>query len=159
MLITKILLLLTLLYITFQDIIERQVYWFLLILIGLLVGYLHYNSTLKELFLVNVLMNLGFVYFLFLIIYLYSRLKLKINFNEAIGLGDLILFVGLAFSFATISFLVIFIFALAFSMILHLFLRKIQKQANVPLAGYMSLFFALTYVAQWTGLLTNLYSV
>lgn len=155
----KALLLMTLIYVAYQDIKERQVYWILIVLAGLLFGYLHFKNTLTELFLTSVVMNMIFVCFLFIVVYLYSRFKLKISFNEAFGTGDILFFIALAFTFSTVSFLVVFIFSLFFSIVLQIVLQQRQKHSTVPLAGYMSLFFIITYIAQWSGVITNLYSI
>jgi apolipoprotein N-acyltransferase len=54
-------------------------------------------------------------------------------------------FVCIAFSFSIVSFLFLFIFALLFSLLLYLVLKHRQTEKTVPLAGYMSLFFAVVY--------------
>ncbi len=159
MLLVKILLLLTFFYILLEDYRERQVYWFIFLIVGLLCSFLYYTNTIKELFAVTVLMNLIFICVQFLVVFLYSKFKLKVKFNEAFGVGDVLFFIAMAFTFSTISFLVVFIFSLIFSISLHLVLNKKSKFSTVPLAGYMSLFFAITYIAQWAGILTNLYII
>ena len=152
----KIVLILILFYITYQDIKERQVYWFLFPAAALGCGILFYKATISELFLLSVAFNLCFISLLLLVVYLYSKVKLKTPFSQSFGLGDVLLFVGLAFTFSTLSFLVIFIGALCFALLLHLVVK--QKQPTVPLAGYMSLFFGLTYLAYWAGIINGVYS-
>lgn len=142
----------------FQDYKERQVYWFLFPLVGLCSGVLFYQNTLPELFLVSIGLNALFIVFLFLIVALYSSLILKIKISEAFGLGDAFLFASLIFSFSTLSFLVIFVFALLFSLIIHLILKKYSKFKSVPLAGYLSVFFGLSYMAFWIGITNSLYA-
>lgn len=159
MVLLKVLLITGLLLTAYQDIRERQVLWLLFPIIALCSGGLHYNSTLWELFAANVMVNLGFVFSLFIVIFLYANLKLKTAFKRVFGPGDVLMFLSLALSFATISFLVVFVFALLFSMALHLILKKGQKNRTVPLAGYMGLFFTMAYLAQWSGIIKNLYSI
>lgn len=141
----------------YQDLKERQVYWFLFPLFGICSAVLFYKNTLPELFYVSVGMNFIFISILLLIILLYSKLKLKSNFSETFGLGDVLLFVGLIFSFSTISFLVIFVFSLLFALATHLISKQYSKLQSVPLAGYISLFFGLAYIAYWTGITSSLY--
>lgn len=158
MLSIKIILILCLGVILYQDIKERQVYWFLFPISALCFGALFYFNTLQELFYMSILINLIFVGLLLLIVYVYTKIKLKTTFNNVFGLGDMLLFFGLSLSFSSVSFIVIFISALIFSLVLH-FLVKRQSMTTVPLAGYMSLFFGLTYVAYWFGFINSLYSI
>ncbi|MEM9680624.1 MAG: hypothetical protein AAF901_09895, partial [Bacteroidota bacterium] len=93
------------------------------------------------------------------VVLLYSNIKLKTSITKTFGLGDALLFLALAFTFANISFLVLFIFGLVFSLLLHVLLKHYSKFSTVPLAGYLSLFFAITYMAHWMGFLKYLYTI
>ncbi len=157
-LIIKLILIITLGILFIQDVKERQVYWFLFPIIALCCGFLFYNRTLPELFYVYIGMNSLIVCILLFVAFTYTKLKLKMNFSDAFGLGDILLFIGLIFSFATLSFLTIFVFALCFSLITHLVVKKRSTFNSVPLAGYMSLFFALTYISHWFGITNSLYT-
>ena len=159
MILLKIILITGFALILFQDIKERQVYWFLFPLIAIVSGILFYSSTLPELFIINVVVNLVMVIFLLTVVYSYSRFKLKTSPKNVFGLGDALLFIGLAFSFASISYIVIFVFSLIFSLSIHLLLKQKGRESTIPLAGYMSLFFVLVYVSFWTGITSNLYSI
>ena len=112
-----------------------------------------------ELFKTTLIINLVFVLFLILVILIYSKYKLKTTMSQAFGLGDMLLFFALAFTFSSVSFLVLFVFGLVFSLILHLFLKSKSKHKTVPLAGYLSLFFAITYLAHWLGILKSVYTI
>lgn len=157
-LIAKIILIATLELILFQDIKDRRVYWFLFPLVGLLCGVLHYLNTLPELFYMSVGMNMIFTIILLLSVFLYTKFKLKVAFSEAFGFGDVLFFLAVSLSFSTISFVVLFICALIFSLVLHLILKK-QSKTAVPLAGYMSLFFVVTYLGHWLGFINSVYSI
>ena len=159
MLILKIILIASLCLIFYQDLKERQVYWFLFPLFATISAILFYNSTLPELFYISVGMNFIFISILLLIVFLYSKLKLKSNFSETFGFGDVLLFVGLIFSFSTISFLILFVFSLLFALIIHLIIKQYSKLQSVPLAGYISLFFGLTYILYWAGFTSSLYAL
>ncbi|OUS03342.1 hypothetical protein A9Q86_00040 [Flavobacteriales bacterium 33_180_T64] len=158
MIIVKIILILLLGLIFYQDYKERLVYWFLFPLVALCSGFLFYNSTLPELFLIAIVLNLLFIVLLLTAVLLYSRFILKIKFSDAFGLGDAFLFISLIFSFSTISFLTLFVFALLFSLVIHLILKKRSSITSVPLAGYLSLFFGLSYLAFWLGITNSLYA-
>ena len=58
----KIILLLGLLYITYQDVKERNVSLWLLIMVLLLMGYLHIQNSTTVLFLANSFVNMGIVF-------------------------------------------------------------------------------------------------
>jgi hypothetical protein len=155
----KIILIVTLLSILYQDIKEREVYWFLFPLVGISAGLLFYFNTLPELFLLTVSINLILVALMLVVLYAYIKLRLKLSFKETLGFGDILLFVMLALAFSNISFYVLFISALVFSLVLHLILNRNKKERDVPLAGYMSGFFMLVFLGFWSGLIDNLYSL
>lgn len=155
----KSLLLASLILVLYQDWKERQVHLFLFPLIGILSGFLYFTNTLPELFYVSVFMNLIFVSILMTTVYIYAKFKLKIAMLKTIGVGDLIFFFVLCASFSTISFMILFIGALVFSLIIHLILKRNSNSNAVPLAGYMSLFFSMTYMAFWLGIIDSLYTI
>jgi len=155
----KIVLVTTLLSILYQDIKERQVYWFLFPMVGISAGLLFYLNTIPELFLLTVSINMVLVTLMLVVIYAYIKLRLKLSFKDTLGLGDILLFVMLALAFSNISFYVLFISALVFSLLLHLILNRNKKDNDVPLAGYMSGFFMLVFLGFWSGLIDNLYSL
>jgi hypothetical protein len=69
---------------------------------------------------------------------------LKINFiNGSFGLGDVLFFIAICFSFPTVNFITIFVFAVFFSLAFFWTLKKRYHFSTVPLAGFMSLFFAI----------------
>jgi hypothetical protein len=141
----------------YQDIKERLVYWFLFPIIAICSGVLFYNNVIPELFKTSLIINVCFVIFLIFIVFAYSKLKLRTSISETFGLGDGLLFIALAFTFSSISFLVVFVFGLIFSLIMHLFLKNRSEHKNVPLAGYLSMFFAITYMANWFGVIKSVY--
>jgi hypothetical protein len=69
------------------------------------------------------------------------------------------LFFALVFSFSSVSFIIIFICSLVFSLVIHLSVKQKSKYKTIPLAGYMSLFFLITYVSYWSGLIGGLYKI
>ncbi len=144
----KILLLGVFFLVFLQDYKERKVYWFLYPIIGFLVFFLQVEFVPIRFALINSGFNLGFVFSLLLVCYLYAKLKLHQSLlKEVFGLGDLLFFVFIAFSFSIISFQILFVFSLVFSLVLHLVIKNSETQTykSVPLAGYMSLFFAVVY--------------
>lgn len=142
----KLLLLAVFSLIFFQDYKDRTVYWFLYPIIGILVLILQIQIIPIDIALINSGFNLSFVIFLLVFCYLYARIKLKKSLLQSVlGLGDVLFFIAIAFSFSIVSFLVLFVFSLIFSLVLHMALQYKQTEQTVPLAGYMSLFFAVVY--------------
>lgn len=136
-----------LLVIFLQDTKDRLVLWFLYPAIGVLSYSLQAFTTGYILALVNSLINLSFIIVLLLVLFAYSKFKLKTDFiNGSMGLGDILLFIFLSFTFSTVSFLTLLVFSLFFSLLLHAFFKNRSQHKNVPLAGYISLFFATVYL-------------
>ena len=145
--------------ILYQDIKERNVYWFLFLIVSSCAGYLYFTRTFFELFWRTSVMNLTVIGIIFLVLAGYSKFKLKVNLKDVFGLGDAFLFIGLCVAFPVATFITFFVFSLLFSMLLHFLFKQKQQETSVPLAGYMSLFFIGTYLLHWTGFIPNLYSI
>ncbi|MDC1265800.1 hypothetical protein N8009_03305 [Flavobacteriaceae bacterium] len=154
----KLILLSAFVSVVYQDLKDRSVYWFLFPAIGICAGTLFFKETSVGFFLEAILLNLLFIGLLLGVIFLYTTYKLKMKLSDAFGLGDGLLFVALAFSFAQLTFMIVFVFGLVGSLLLHLVLKKYSTE-TVPLAGYMSVFFALAYGAHWMGFLTTVYTL
>jgi hypothetical protein len=155
----KVMLIFVLALIFYQDCKNRLVFWFLYPIMGVLAFIIQLKTTQVFTTITNVSMNLSFVILLLLVCYLYAKLKLKKHFtNEVIGIGDILFFIFISFSFATISFFVLFVFALLFSLLLHMVFKNRSPNSNVPLAGYMSLFFGVVYGMSFMGNSNFLYA-
>lgn len=154
----KLALAITFIIITIQDLKSREVYWFLFPLLALLAGFLHKNEIIIELFYFHVFQNLMFTIALILILFIYFKGLRKQSLKEVIGLGDILMFIALAFSFATFSYVILFGSSLIFSLVLSFTLRKKRKVENIPLAGYMAVFFLFVYLGYWIKIIPSLYS-
>ena len=104
----KLLLIITLLSITYQDLKEREVSVFLFVVVGLLLGYFHFIESTTEVFLISIALNICIVLIILLILFLYSKIKLKMKLSQTFGIGDAIFFSVLAIGFPTATFLVLF---------------------------------------------------
>jgi len=142
-----------------QDIKERLVYWFLFPIIAICSGVLLYKSMFLEVFYTTVVINLIFILLLLTVVFLYSKIKLKTSMKNTFGFGDILLFFALIFSFSSVSFLILFVFGLVFSLLIHLVIKRNSKHKTVPLAGYLSLFFAITYLSHWLGFIPSVYTI
>ena len=142
----KILLIFTFLIIFIQDYKSRLVYWFLYPIVGLLAFLIQTKENSFIIASTNSSINILFITLILLFCFLYAKLKLKKKFvNEVIGVGDILFFVFISFSFSILSFMVFFVFSLLFSLMVHFVLKNKEKDITIPLAGYMSFFFATIY--------------
>ena len=124
----KIILILSLLSILYQDIKERNVYWFLFLIVSSCAGYLYFTRTFFELFWRTSVMNLTVIGIIFLVLAGYSKFKLKVNLKDVFGLGDAFLFIGLCVAFPVATFITFFVFSLLFSMLLHFLFKQKQQE-------------------------------
>ena len=142
----KILIILSFLVIFWQDVKERQVYWFLYPLIGVIAFLINVLSTNLNIATVNTIINICIGGIIIIVAKLYSGIVLKKKFiNASIGMGDILMLLFLSATFATISYIILLVFSLIFSMLMHLNFKKKDIHATVPLAGYIALFFAAVY--------------
>lgn len=144
--------------IAYQDIKDRAVSWFWFPVLAVVLGILHYSNSFFELFILHSFINLGFVILVVLLLYGYIKFRGKHEFSKAIGRGDLVMFIALSPSMASISFIVCFVFSILLALVLSLIFNK-NDEKHIPLAGYMSLFFLIIYLAHWSGFIEQLYTI
>ncbi len=126
----------------YQDLKEREVFWFLFPLLAFSLAIVHYLNVDESLIfgyfvLLNTLLVTGIVLLLFLIHKLWIQ---KPFLNHSFGLGDLLFFYAFAMGFPTMTFVVLFANSLLFSLVVYLFMKKYRQVNTVPLAGLMGLF-------------------
>jgi hypothetical protein len=145
----KIVLILLLAVITWQDIKDRLVYWFCYPLVGILGFYIQKDFSQMDSIIINSIVNLSLVATVMLILWVYSKIILKKKLiNQSIGMGDILFFLALAFCFSIVSFYVLFVFSLVFSILMHFLLKKNYKEhTTIPLAGYMAVFYIFVYIS------------
>ncbi len=154
----KVLILVLLFTIAYQDIKERAVYWFYFpILMGLLILE-HYTKVMMIHFYIAISINIIVVLLVMIVLYIYARWKMKLQFfQEAFGLADALFFIAMALGFPTMSFIILFTSSLLFSLITSLFLQRNSKDKTVPLAGYISIFLMAVFLVTWGFKPVNLY--
>lgn len=147
MILLKLLIIIIFGIIFWQDYKNRMVFWFWYPFIGIVGFFIQSYFIDFNLILLNSCINLCLILTVLLILWVYSKLILKQKLiNEGIGIGDILFFLFLPFCFSIISFFVLFVFSLLFSLLLHFFLKnKNTNDQTIPLAGYMSIFFAIVY--------------
>jgi hypothetical protein len=144
----KLMLIAVFFLIFYQDYKDRLVYWFLYPTVGILgfcvqLYYFAWQSIIAEslvnLFFISTLLGISFLYAVFI-----SKKKFL---NESIGIGDVFLFLAATVLFPIVTFGVLLIASLLFSLTIHAAISyKKETKTTVPLAGYMSLFFAFVYL-------------
>jgi hypothetical protein len=159
MILIKCILIISLLAILIQDYKERMVYWFLFPLFLIAAGFLFASNTIIEIYAFSVASNLILCSIMLMILYVYFKLRYKSAFFEVMGLGDVLFLVALSFSFAPMSFLILLVSGLLFCLLIHQTLSRAQTHETIPLAGYLSAFFCLVYVAHWTGIINHIYAL
>ncbi len=155
----KILLILVLLLVFYEDISDKLVHWFLFPILGFLLGSLHKSSVEVSVFLVTIGINILLVSIVLLLLYGYSKLILRSRFlNKSFGLGDLLLFYALSIGFPTVTFAILFAFSIFFSLVIHLLINRLKKgKQTVPLAGYISFFYAMVFIGSFFDNVPSLY--
>ncbi|WP_461304545.1 hypothetical protein [Aureisphaera sp.] len=156
----KILLAAVLSLIFYQDLKERQVWFFLFPLFAVLGTTLFYLNSDSTSYLYALGINLLIIGTLLSVLFIWARWVLKKNLlKEALGLGDMLFFIGFAVSFPTVSFINFFVFSMVFALVIHWLLSKWKSltHSTIPLAGWMSLFLMMVYFAHWAKLYDVMY--
>lgn len=158
-LLIKILVLLTLGGIAYQDIKDQLVWWWLFPLLGVFSGYLFYSHTTPSFYLYAILFNLISYGVLLGVVFAFSRIVLKTSFlNNVLGLGDVLFLLGCCVSFSPYSFLILLICGMLFSLVMGHFFQK-HFINSVPLAGLFSVLLIVIYPLYWLGVYPNLYQL
>ena len=131
----------------YQDIKERKVSVWVLVVGGFLGGILHFMQQTQIVFVSSIVMNITFIALVFGVLCLYTKIILQNNIFQVFGMGDLLFFILLAVSLPLVSFLMVFIFSLLFSLLIFILVKRKLKDKTVPLAGLQSLFLILVLLA------------
>ncbi|QYJ68265.1 general secretion pathway protein [Flavobacterium litorale] len=146
----KVFIILIFLIIFYQDVKDRQVYWFLYPVLGIIAFTINTINTNLIIASINTAINTIIALTVLIVAKIYSDIILKKKFlNAAIGMGDILMFLFLSATFATVSYSILLVFSLIFSLLMHLILKNKSTFNTVPLAGYMALFFASVYGASF----------
>ena len=153
MIILKILLLVILLLIFYQDLRFQAVSWIFFLFVLLINSFLAVKSLPLSDILFSVVIIILFIFFQFTIIYLFSWVKFKkrINiFNSVFGLGDLLFLLMITPIFSPLNFILFFIASLIFTLLIFAILKgfNLLKAKKIPLAGLQSLFLFLLILSQ-----------
>ncbi|MDB5011810.1 MAG: hypothetical protein JWQ25_12 [Daejeonella sp.] len=164
MLILKSALIVSLLFLLYQDFKFRAVYWLVFPIVFLLLLAVSFSSgvSIKQT-LQNVLLNNAFVAFQLFIVTIYFSIKQKQWIwitKELIGWGDLLFLISISACLSTISYLLFYITSLLFTLLVSVpfILSKSSKSFKVPMAGIQAGFFAMVLLFDWSSTLIDLSS-
>lgn len=155
MIVLKLALIASLLFLFYQDLRFREVYWLVFPVIFLLLLSLAYLSGIGlQQILKNLLFNNCFLLFQLLIVTAYFSMKQKqwvwIT-KELIGWGDLLFLISICAYLSTINYLFFYVTSLLFTLLVSLpfIVSKSSRNFKVPMAGIQAGFFALLLFIDW----------
>jgi hypothetical protein len=161
-LVFKLLSLLLLIVIFWEDMRYRAVHWFLFPLLAVMLTstYLTSHAGLNTL-LINAVADISFLVLQFILITLYFSIRQKsmVNvFNSLIGWGDLLLLLTLCFYCSLLNFIGFYLLSLLLILAGWLGYRLVFSRDNkqIPLAGLQALLFAGIMAFSWFGSGVNL---
>ena len=128
-LVLEIIFIITLGVLFYQDIKERKVSVWILLIGMFLGGMIHYLHQPPIVFLSNVGVNSVFIILILGILWMYSKFKLKKKILDVFGGGDALFFILLALSLPILSFLMVFVFSLIFSLLVFMILKNLFKHS------------------------------
>ena len=140
-----------LILIFFQDVMQREVYWFLFPIAFALCG-VYFSQMLP---LIQLLAHFGVnlliigVLIVIVMAYLYLRFRdTKILLWNYLGLGDVLFFGVVGICFSPLNFVLFTIVSLLLSLLFSVVFMK--RNTTVPLAGFQAICLQITLIAQLT---------
>jgi len=154
-LVFKLLSLLLLIVIFWEDMRYRAVHWFLFPLLAVMLTSTYFTSHAElNTLLINAGADVAFLILQFILITLYFsiRQKSRVNvFNSLIGWGDLLLLLTLCFYCSLLNFIGFYLLSLVLILAGWLGYRLIFSRNNkqIPLAGLQAILFAAIIAFSW----------
>ena len=171
MLFVKIALIMALLSICYQDIRERLIYLFLFPICAMCFAFLSYNTIGVSFFKDHLPVNVLMIFIMITTVRVLYKIKYGERLSEeVIGMGDYFMLFVICFAFGTSAFIMFSLASLISALVVYVVIKKLRLQehpnkkasmaeiANIPLAGYMAIFFALLFSAQWLVGITSFYN-
>lgn len=155
MLLVRILIILVLLTIFYQDNKERAIFWFLFpVLIGLLVAdrFLQHQD-IAEMWQ-PVAINVGFLIVLLLLVSAWFSLKIGrwVNIsNRLLGWGDMLFLLSIAFYLSVLNFQFFYVCSLVMVLLVWIIWQQFSKikDKQIPLAGLQAIIFSVFLASDW----------
>lgn len=154
-------LILMLLFLFYQDMKYRAVYWLLfpallMLLFPIVLRQLSFAETMR-----NGLCNLAFIISQLLIVSIYFSIKKRRLINitqDYLGLGDVFFLFVIAFYFSPLNYIVFYMTSLVLVLLLAIvFIIRGKKQLlKIPLAGLQAILFLIILIVDWNNSAVNL---
>lgn len=150
----KILLIAGLLFIFYQDVRYRAVYWMLFPLLLALMFFLAVQQQGMADLTMNSGYNLIFLFIQLCILFLYFSVKARgfVNITSGyLGWGDILFLLCIAFYFSPLNYLLFYILSLITVLLITLIMYRFSnsKELKIPLAGLQAILFAIVLIADW----------
>ncbi len=152
-----------LLFLFYQDLRYRAVYWLIFPVLVLLLVAFTLTKSISGSFLLNSGLNLGFVFVQLLLLSLYFSIRNKrwVDITrEYLGWGDVLFLICIAFYLSPLNYLLFYICSLL--LVLLVSAASIWKRGageyKIPLAGLQALLFAVLVFTDWNTNQLNLQS-
>jgi hypothetical protein len=145
-----------------QDYKNQLVSWYLFPLIALLFGINFYEAVGRDYLylLYSIMFNLCLILIILLLLSIYSNLKMKRKFiNNTFGLGDVFMLLSLALGFPSYTFIILLVMGILFALGCYLLLKANYEYETIPLAGYLSLFFAIILLSTYLPFFPSVYLI
>lgn len=144
----KIMALLALVSISYQDFRYRGVYWILFPVLSLLFLLIKYRQTGWDTTWQDAAYGMGFLILQLILVWLYfivKERKLVNVIDSYIGLGDILFLVVLAFYLSPVNYVLFYIFSLVLVLVYVLAVRNMTwiDHKHIPLAGLQSAFLSM----------------
>lgn len=139
--------------VTFQDLKQRRISWFLIPL--LLIGFVTKGilvSDAPDNLLKDSLINFSFIGIQLLLLTLYFSIKNKrpINIvNTYLGIGDILFFIAICAAFSPLNFIAFYVISMLITLVSVVFYSVISGKeiGEIPLAGIMALVMSILMLA------------
>lgn len=150
----QVLIVAVLLFIFYQDMRYRAVYWIVFpLLLLLMIVVVVKNQTIQDLF-ISSSYNIGFLLAQLVLLFVYFSVKERrlVNITSGyLGWGDILFLLCIAFYLSPFNYLIFYIASLlvvlCFSLIIYYL--KPAKESKIPLAGLQAIMFSLLFLADW----------
>lgn len=152
MVVLQLITLLSLIFILYQDIRYRAVYWLCFPATAILLGILKVSQTSFSVFLTDMSYSMVFLLVQLLLLSAYFSIKNKawINLTKAhLGWGDILFLFAIAFYFSPINFVLFYIISLILVLlfvVVQILSLKEKSSKYIPLAGLQAALFGLVLI-------------
>lgn len=138
----KLVVMICLVLIAFQDFKQRAISWFLIPILFVGFVFIAIQNSAWEFYLNELLFNLCFILIQLLLLTVYMSVKNKkfVNIvNSFLGIGDILFFVVLSAAFSPVNFIVFYLASTILTLIGYVIYKSWAKtNAEIPLAGAMA---------------------